>query len=112
MLEYSRNVCFLGRKDLMKVTHSVLEYRVLVRTRHAGIRVKMCVQINFFPSTSRVIRAGTQYFFNRKQRYHGHEISVKKVLDFSREKMLKIAGSVDKSGKQVVKTPRVLTPRC
>ena len=29
MLEYSRNVRFLGRKDLMKVTHSMLEYRVL-----------------------------------------------------------------------------------
>ena len=75
-------------------------------------QVQMCVQINFFPSTLRVFRAGTQYFFNRKQRYHGCEISVKKVLDFSGQKMLKIAGSVDKSGKQVVKTPRVLTPRC
>ena len=49
-------------------------------------QVKMCVQINFFPSTLRVFRAGTQYFFNRKQRYHGHEISVKKVLDFSKKK--------------------------
>ena len=37
-LEYNRNVRFLGRKDLMKVTHSVLEYRVLIRTRHAGIK--------------------------------------------------------------------------
>ena len=75
-------------------------------------QVKMCVQINFFPSTCCVFRAGTQYFFNRNQRYHECEISVKKILDFSGQRMLKIAGSVDKSGKQVVKTPRVLTPRC
>ena len=30
----------------------------------------------------------------------------------ARKKMLKIAGSVENSGKQVVKRPRVLTPQC
>ena len=38
MLEYNRNVRFLGRKDLMKVTQSMLEYRILVRTSRAGIK--------------------------------------------------------------------------
>ena len=48
MLEYNRNVRFLGRKDLMKVTHSVLEYMVSIRTRHAGIKYKCACKLNFF----------------------------------------------------------------
>ena len=45
MLEYSRNVRFWGRKDLMKVTHSVLEYKVLIRTSHAGIKYKCACKL-------------------------------------------------------------------
>ena len=48
MLEYSRNVRFWGRKDLMKVTHSVLEYKVLIRTPHAGIKYKCACKLTFF----------------------------------------------------------------
>ena len=48
MLEYNRNVRFLGRKDLMKVTHSVLEYKVLIRTPHAGIKYKCACKLTFF----------------------------------------------------------------
>ena len=48
MLEYSRNVRFWGRKDLMKVTHSVLEYALLIRTPHAGIKYKCACKLTFF----------------------------------------------------------------
>ena len=38
MLEYSTGVRFLGVKDIAKVTQSVLEYKMLIRTHHAGIK--------------------------------------------------------------------------
>ena len=47
-LEYSRNVRFWGRKDLMKVTRSVLEYALLIRTPHAGIKYKCACKLTFF----------------------------------------------------------------
>ena len=112
MLEYSSGVRFSGVKDWGKVTQGSAGIQDVDTHAPCWNQVRMCVQIRRIPSALRVFRAGTQYFFNKKQRYHGHEISVKKVLDFSGQKMLKIAGSVDRSGKQVVKTPRVLTPQC
>jgi len=38
MLEYSTDVRFLGVKDIAKMTQSVLEYKMLIRTHHAGIK--------------------------------------------------------------------------
>ena len=38
ILEYSTDVRFLGVKDIAKVTQSVLEYKMLIRTHHAGIK--------------------------------------------------------------------------
>ena len=38
MLEYSSSVRFSGVKDLMKVAQAMLEYKVLIRTHHAGIQ--------------------------------------------------------------------------
>ena len=38
MLEYSTDVRFSGVKDIAKVTQSVLEYKMLIRTHHAGIK--------------------------------------------------------------------------
>ena len=38
MLEYSTGVRFSGVKDIAKVTQSVLEYKMLIRTHHAGIK--------------------------------------------------------------------------
>ena len=49
-------------------------------------QVKMCVQINFFPSTLRVFRAGTRYFFKENQTSLGCWNSVKKVLKYSKKK--------------------------
>ena len=34
-------------------------------------QVKMCVQINFFPSTLRVFRAGSQYFLTENRGFAG-----------------------------------------
>ena len=38
MLEYSTGVRFSGWKDIAKVTQAVLEYKMLIRTHHAGIK--------------------------------------------------------------------------
>ena len=38
MLEYSTDVRFSGWKDIAKVTQAVLEYKMLIRTPHAGIK--------------------------------------------------------------------------
>ena len=38
MLEYSSGVRFSGVKDIAKVTQAVLEYKMLIRTPHAGIK--------------------------------------------------------------------------
>ena len=38
ILEYSTGVRFLGVNDIAKVTQSVLEYKMLIRTHHAGIK--------------------------------------------------------------------------
>ena len=38
MLEYSSGVRFSGVKDIAKMTQSVLEYKMLIRTHHAGIK--------------------------------------------------------------------------
>ena len=38
ILEYSTDVRFSGMKDIAKVTQSVLEYKMLIRTHHAGIK--------------------------------------------------------------------------
>ena len=38
ILEYSTDVRFLGVQDIAKVTQSVLEYKMLIRTHHAGIK--------------------------------------------------------------------------
>ena len=38
MLEHSSSVRFSGVKDLMKVAQAMLEYSILIRTRHAGIQ--------------------------------------------------------------------------
>ena len=38
ILEYSTDVRFLGVTDIAKVTQSVLEYKMLIRTHHAGIK--------------------------------------------------------------------------
>ena len=38
MLEYSTDVRFSGVKELMKVTQAMLEYKMLIRTHHAGIK--------------------------------------------------------------------------
>ena len=38
MLEYSSGVRFSGVKDIAKMTQSVLEYKMLIRTPHAGIK--------------------------------------------------------------------------
>ena len=38
MLEYSSDVRFFGWKDCAKVTQAVLEYKMLIRTPHAGIK--------------------------------------------------------------------------
>ena len=38
MLEYSTGVRFLGVNDIAKVTQSVLEYKMLIRTHHTGIK--------------------------------------------------------------------------
>ena len=38
MLEYSTDVRFSGWKDIAKVTQAVLEYKMLIRTHHAGIK--------------------------------------------------------------------------
>ena len=38
ILEYSTDVRFSGVKDIAKVTQSVLEYKMLIRTHHAGIK--------------------------------------------------------------------------
>ena len=72
----------------------------------------MCVRIRQFPSALCVFSAGTQYFFKENSARGNTGIQWKNMLKYCKKKMLKIAGSVDKSGKQVVKTPRVLTPRC
>ena len=38
MLEYSTDVRFSGWKDIAKVTQAMLEYKMLIRTHHAGIK--------------------------------------------------------------------------
>ena len=38
ILEYSTDVRFSGMKDIAKMTHAVLEYKMLIRTHHAGIK--------------------------------------------------------------------------
>ena len=38
MLEYSTDVRFSGVKDIAKMTQAVLEYKMLIRTHHAGIK--------------------------------------------------------------------------
>ena len=38
ILEYSTGVRFLGVKDIAKVTQAVLEYKMLIRTHHTGIK--------------------------------------------------------------------------
>ena len=38
ILEYKTDVRFSGMKDIAKVTQSVLEYKMLIRTHHAGIK--------------------------------------------------------------------------
>ena len=38
LLEYSSGVRFSGVKDIAKMTQSVLEYKMLIRTPHAGIK--------------------------------------------------------------------------
>ena len=38
MLEYSSGVRFSGVKDIAKMTQAVLEYKMLIRTHHAGIK--------------------------------------------------------------------------
>ena len=38
MLEYNSGVRFSGVKDIAKMTQSVLEYKMLIRTHHAGIK--------------------------------------------------------------------------
>ena len=38
ILEYSTDVRFSGMKDIAKMTQSVLEYKMLIRTHHAGIK--------------------------------------------------------------------------
>ena len=38
ILEYSTDVRFLGVQDIAKVTQAVLEYKMLIRTHHTGIK--------------------------------------------------------------------------
>ena len=38
ILEYSTDVRFLGVKNIAKVTQAVLEYKMLIRTHHTGIK--------------------------------------------------------------------------
>ena len=38
MLEYSTDVRFSGVKDIAKMTQGMLEYKMLIRTHHAGIK--------------------------------------------------------------------------
>ena len=38
MLEDSTDVRFSGVKDIAKMTQAVLEYKMLIRTHHAGIK--------------------------------------------------------------------------
>ena len=50
MLEHSSSVRFSGVKDLMKVAQAMLEYRILIRTHHAGIQQKCACELgNFLP---------------------------------------------------------------
>ena len=65
----------------------------------------MCVQISAFPSTLRVFNAGTRYFFNEK-------VTGSSARTVGEKSTGQKAGSVEKREKQVVKTPRVLTPQC
>ena len=82
MLEDSSGVRFSGVKDFAKVTQGSAGIQDFDTHAPCWNQVKMCVQIRRIPSALRVFSAGTQYFFNRKQRFHGHEISVKKVHFF------------------------------
>ena len=68
-------------------------------------QVRMCVQIRPIPSTLRVFNAGTRYFFNQK-------VTGSSARTVGEKSTGQKAGSVEKKGKQVVETPRVLTPRC
>ena len=38
ILDSTTDVRFLGATDIAKVTQSVLEYKMLIRTHHAGIK--------------------------------------------------------------------------
>ena len=53
----------------------------------------------------RVFHAGTRYFFNEK-------VTGSRARTVGEKSTGQKAGSVEKKGKQVVETPRVLTPRC
>ena len=63
------------------------------------------MQIRPVPSTLRVFDAGTRYFFNEK-------VTGSSAGRVGEKSTGQKAGSVEKREKQVVKRPRVLTPRC
>ena len=48
MLEYSSGVRFSGVKDIAKMTQSVLEYKMLIRTPHAGIKQECACKLGQF----------------------------------------------------------------
>ena len=48
MLEYSTDVRFLGVKDIAKMTQAVLEYKMLIRTHHAGIKYECACKLSQF----------------------------------------------------------------
>ena len=73
--------------------------------------VEMYAQIKREKSKMHAFSAGIQFVVEK--------MLLAKMLEFSKEKcwntvkkVLKIAGSVENSTKQVIKRPRVLTPKC
>ena len=48
MLESSSGVRFSGVKDIAKVTQAMLEYKMLIRTHHAGIKKECACKLSQF----------------------------------------------------------------
>ena len=86
MLEYSTGVRFLGVKDIAKVTQSVLEYKMLIRTHHAGIKYECACKLSqFLPLCAYSVLEHSTVL--KKIEVVGMlEFNEKSVLEYSKEK--------------------------